>query len=214
MALQKTSRVKINPTNKYSAGFTLLEILLVMGFIGIIISMGATKLQNPNTALKQSVKQIATISRELHVRAKLSGVTYRLAFEMNGKKPDRMWVEASTQKVTFPSEKELKDRDSRRRDPDKEPKSPFTIDKRVGSGGVKELPAKLKIRRIEYAQQEEPISSGMAYVHYLPEGIVEEAAIHIATEDESLKWTVGIHPLTGRIDLLPGDVSLKEIREQ
>jgi general secretion pathway protein H len=219
MALQETSRAAISRTKnrnqRNNRGFTLLEILLVMGLIAFVITMGVRKLQNPNTALKQAVKQIATISRELHVRSKLSGVTFRLAFEMNAKKPDRLWVEASTQKITFPSEKELKEKASGRiKDPDKEPKSPFSIDKRVGSGGIRELPPNLKIKRIEYAQQENPVSGGMGYVHFLPEGIIEEAAIHIATEDDKLKWTIAIHPLTGRVDLLNGDMNLKEMREQ
>ncbi len=215
MALQKTSRVATHLTrSKNSFGFTLLEILLVMGIIAVILVMGVRKLQSPNTKLKSAVKHIATISRELHVRSKLSGTTFRLVFEMNGKKPDRMWVEASTQKVTFPSEKELKEKKDRRVDPDKEPKSPFAIDKRVSGGGITELPSALKIRRIEYAQLENPISGGLAYVHYLPEGVVEEAAIHVATENDGLKWTIAIHPLTGRVDMVNGDISLKEFREQ
>ncbi|OQW52837.1 MAG: hypothetical protein A4S09_08310 [Proteobacteria bacterium SG_bin7] len=207
----------IKPTKnngRNSRGFTLIEILIVMGLIAFIILMGVRKLQNPNTTLKQAVKQIATMSRELHVRSKLSGVTFRLAFEMNGKKSaDRVWVEASTQKITFPSEKELKEKRDRRSDPEKD-KSLFSIDKRIGSHGVRELPSNLKIRRIEYAQLENAVSGGMGYVHYLPEGVVEEAAIHIATEDDALKWTIAIHPLTGRVDLVNGDVPLKEFKEQ
>lgn len=185
-----------------------------MGLISFIIMMGVRKLENPNATIRQAVKKIATTSRELHIRSKLSGITFRLVIEMNGKKPDKMWVEASTQKVTFPTEKELKEKSTSRLDEDKQPKSPFSIDKRVSGGGPRELPSNVKIKRVEYAQREEPISGGLAYVHYLPEGIVEEAAIHIATEDGSLKWTVAIHPLTGRVDLLDGDISLKEIREQ
>lgn len=217
MAARKTSRVAIKPTKnnkRNNSGFTLVEILLVMGLIAFIIVVGVRKLQSPNTTIKQAVKQISLISRELHVRSKLSGVTFRLAFEMNGKKSaDRLWVEASTQKTTFPSEKDLKEKRDKRPDPEKD-KSPFSIDKRIGSHGIKELPSNLKIRRVEYTQLENAVSGGMAYVHYLPEGIVEEAAIHIATEDDALQWTIAIHPLTGRVDLVNGDVPLKEFKEQ
>lgn len=210
MALIKTSRTR-NSNN--SLGFTLIEILVVMIIIAFIVTLGARKLQSPNTTIKKAVRQIATVTRELHVRSKLSGITFRLALEMNGKKPDKIWVEASTKKITLPTEKDLKEQQNARRS-DKKEESPFALDKRIGTGGIRELPSAIKIKRVEYASENRTLTEGTAYIHFLPEGIVEEAVVHLATEDDSMKWTLAVHPITGKVDLLAGDIPLKEIRDQ
>ena len=75
------------------------------------------------------------------------------------------------------------------------------------------MPNGFEITKVEYARGEEVIDSGMAYVHFLPEGLVEETAIHLSADDK-LKWTIAIHPVTGRVDIYTSEISLKEIKAQ
>ncbi len=208
---------KSTPTYRLKnlSGFTLMEIMVVFIIIGFLMAFGAKKLRSPNVDLKKAVRDLAGVSRELHTRAKITGVTFRLALEMNEKKLHRIWVESSTSKILFPSEAELKEK-ARGRDKDKdgkEKKNPFTIDKRSFSNGQKELPAFLKIKKVEYANRDEVVTEGIAYIHFLPEGLVEEAAIHLATVDDQIKWTIAIEPITGKVDVFTNEIALKDIRE-
>ena len=60
----------------------------------------------------------------------------------------------------------------------------------------------------------DPITTGKAFIHYMPQGLVEESAIHLKS-DSGGKWTIAIHPLTGKAELISGDsMSLKDMSKQ
>ncbi len=176
-----------------------------------MVVIAAQKLRSPNQDMKKVVRDFAALSRSLHNRAKLQNVTFRLAMELNEKDPDVIWVEMSNSKVLFETKK--KEKGLFDDDEAEAKKSPFSIDKRAVRGGKQEMPKAFEITKVEYTRNEEVIESGMAYVHFLPEGLVEETAIHLSAGDK-LKWTIVIHPVTGRVDIYTSDISLKEIRAQ
>src|SRR5690606_13351646 len=125
------------------------------------------------------------LSRELHNRAKLNGVVYRLVIDMgdfdpNKKNESLYWVERSNGKMVL-SEKEEeaaleRDKES---DPEKkkDPKG-FEIDTSM----VREKsrpPGGLVFDRVEITRLKNPVREGKAFIHYLPQGLTDEAAIHI-----------------------------------
>ncbi|MDZ4662316.1 MAG: type II secretion system protein [Pseudomonadota bacterium] len=195
---------------KNRSGFTLIEVLVVLAIIGFMVVIAAQKLRSPNQDMKKIVRDLAALSRSLHNRAKLQNVTFRLALEINAKEPDKIWAEVSNSKVLFETKKEEKGLFD---DEDDEKKSLFSIDKRAVRGGKQEVPNGFEITSVEYARSDEVIDSGMAYVHFLPEGLVEETAIHLSA-GAKLKWTIAIHPITGKVDIYTSDISIKEIRAQ
>ncbi len=188
--------------------FTLIEILVVLAIMGFMMVLAGKGLRNPNADLRQVVREVAALTNSLHNKAKLQNLTYRLAIEMNEKEPDKIWVESSTTKVLFAIKKEEK-----RQFEEEKPKSPFTHDKRAYRKGIFEMPKGLEIDRVEYLRTDDAaINGGVAYIHFMPEGLVEEAAIHL--KSGQLNWTISVHPVTGRVDTFTSDISLKEIREQ
>ena len=76
-----------------------------------------------------------------------------------------------------------------------------------------ELPPGMIFQRVELASQKEPVTDGIVYIYFLPEGFVNESAIHLHF-GEKQHWTIAIHPLTGRADIFHEDVSLDELRQQ
>ena len=77
----------------------------------------------------------------------------------------------------------------------------------------KKLPSGLFFGSIETESTEKPLTDGLAYIYFSPEGLVERSAIQI-TNKEKLIWTILFNPLTGHADIFERAVSLKEQMEQ
>lgn len=178
-----------------------MEIMIVILIIGGSVTMFFSKVNNNNSEIKEAVRQFGVLTRDLHNRAKLSNSTFRLVIDMSeGSKETqgshKYWVEsasgsrlASKDSITSPFKKDKKDDDEQKT-------SEFTPDARFGKK-QKKLPSGVFFEDVEVKQLGEPITSGIVYIHFRPEGFVDEAAIHLKYNDK-LRWTVSIHPLTGR----------------
>jgi general secretion pathway protein H len=67
---------------------------------------------------------------------------------------------------------------------------------------------------VESVTYAEPFTSGVAYVHYFPQGLVEQTVIQVIDESNANNqriWSLVVHPLTGKIDIVTHEVSLREI---
>ena len=96
-------------------------------------------------------------------------------------------------------------------DEDKPPELFAKDNKLIKTDG--ELPSQLHFEDVEIKRSETPIISGKAYINFFPQGLAEEAAIHLKA-NEKLRWTLAIQPLTGKSDNFTEHVSLKEISGQ
>lgn len=200
-------------------GMTLIEIMVVLGIIAMIIGMAMPRLSNRNYQLKSTVRKFTVLSRELHNYAKLRQTTYRLVLSMTpaDETPDgeplyEYWVESTTKNIALPSED--REEQEAEEDEDGNPIDPngFTMDNKIFKS-KQALPSGMRFESVELAVGDEVIDRGLAYIHFSPQGLVEESAIHI-TYGDSIHWTMAIHPLTGRAEVVSRDISLKEIRSQ
>ncbi len=205
---------------KNSAGMTLVEIMIVTAIIAATLSIAMPYIGNRSNDTKKFLRNFTVLSRELHNRAKLQGVVYRLVIDMgtpgdgNKKRESTYWVERGNGKFVL-SEKEEeaaleRDKES---DPEKkkDPKG-FEIDTTM----IKEkspLPGGLSFDRVEITRLKNPVREGKAFIHYLPQGLTDEAAIHIKGE-KGQTWTVAIHPLTGKAELISKTLELKDMQSQ
>jgi hypothetical protein len=180
--------------------------------------MALPRLNNKNNELRATVRKLAVLSRELKAHAKLQNATYRLVINMveEDRKPKHQyWVERAAgeilndydpkdpPKLPDPN-KELTDEEK------KEPPPPFAPDTRLMKK-PETLPDGLLFESVELGSIEGPVSSGLVYIHYLPSGFADEAAIHLKQGDK-LKWTLAIDPITGRVDIIDEFRSLKDLR--
>ena len=197
------------------AGFTLLEIIIVVGIIAAIVTMAIPKLSGRGAEVRSVVRKIAVLNRELKNRAKLHNATYRLVIHMGEKdlKPHHeFWVERAEGNIINNydpknpprlaeemSEKELQETPPAFQPDVKVLKKPHV------------LPSGMTFEHVELSSLSEPVTSGLVYVHYLPTGYADEAAIQIQY-DKKLFWTLAIQPLTGRVDIIDEKVRLKDLQ--
>ena len=198
---------------KASHGFTLLEVVLVIAIIASVIVFAFPKFGGQQTEIRNTVRRLGVISREAKRSAKLYNATFRLVLllapaDANSETDyvPQFWLEKAPGSVLLATDKA---RESKKGDATAE--ELFSMDKRILKAPFK-LPAGLTISKVEIASQKSPITNGKAYIYYLPEGLVTEAAIHLTYGDD-MKWTVAIQPLTGKADIFDKEVALKELAQ-
>lgn len=198
----------------------MIVLVLVAGLAVLAVSrLGSSR----GSAEKAMLRHLTSLSKQLHTRAKLQGATYRIVFDLkDGGKVEgeddvqSYWVEKSDSKMLTSKEEEEEvaqaEQDAFR---DKEKPLP---NKGFATDGAtmrepREIPPGLVIEEIELSRLDAPIRAGKAYIHFLPQGLVDEAAIHF-TGDRDRKWTISIHPLTGKAELISNSLSLRDIKNQ
>lgn len=197
---------------KQKNGFTLIEVMIVMVILVAVISIGAPALFNSSSAMRNSIREFAVRTREIRNVARLSNSTMRIVISMNDEKGHSYWIESASGNVTLLTEDQQKELESEGIDQRDEgaPKNEFAVDTRVLKKS-QPLPRGLFFESIEYAHKSEA-TKGIAYIHFFPQGLAEEAAIHL-TDKKNLNWTITINPLTGRAEVFERKLSLKEIRK-
>jgi general secretion pathway protein H len=196
-----------------SHGFTLIEIMIVIAIIAAVLAVGSQSLLNTNSQMRSSVRKIATVTRMMRNVSRLSSVTARLVVNMDDEKGHSYWVESTpgaTLLKTEEQEKELERLTDIQRE-DMEKKSSFKLETRIMKKPVK-LPRGLFFESVEYTSRSKPVTSGKAFIHFLPSGLAEQAAIHI-TDKKTLNWTIEINPLTGKANLYERKLTLKELEQ-
>lgn len=202
---------------KNRQGFSLIEIMIVLGLIGLLVATMASKItKSSDRELRREVRHLAGTIKDLRNKARMRNITYRLVINLpdNPKEKQAYWIESTTKKflVTY-DEDELKKKKEELEQAIKDGKgdlSGFEIDKELSGKEPKYLPDGLYFSSVEIAAQQKEFTAGRLFIHFFPEGRVEEAAIHITNKDK-LHWTLAIHPLTGRVDILTKNTKLKDL---
>lgn len=188
-------------------GFTLIEIMVVLAIIAAVVSVGIPRLFGTSTNIKSVARQIVVMGKEIRNKARLTNSTYRLVINME---PDKAtyWVERANGPQSVDPEAAEKSNNSRKEED--APPPLFQMDPSF-SKKQKELPSGLRFGSVETANMKSPINSGLAYIHFFPEGFVEAAALQI-TNGNKLTWTLVFNPLTGQADIIEKAQSLKDIQ--
>lgn len=187
--------------------------------VAIIAALLATvmpRVGNQNNQLKEVIRRFTVLTKDLRHRARLENATYRLVIDMKdgwekGEKEHEYWVEKTIKKVVLPGadaeeEEVLEDEDGNPIDP-----NGFAMDDTVMR--KQKLPRPLFFENVEVAREKDPIGTGVAYIHFFPQGLVEEAAVHFRLSEQA-RWTLAIHPLTGKSEIVTEYLELKDIRDQ
>ena len=168
--------------------------------------------------MKSAVRKLSTLSRNIQAQARLQNATYRLVIfipnsEENKGVAHQYWVEKSAGTVlnSYDPDKPppLPNSDEEKEQQEENP-SPFAADTKIMKK-PEALPNELMFESVELKGVDEPITEGLVYIHYLPSGFSDEAAIHLKN-GEKLKWTLALDSLTGRMDLIDEFVALEDIR--
>lgn len=195
-------------------GMSLIEILIVVAILAGLVGLALPRIKKNNTNIKSVMRELSVLSREVRHYARLKNATYRIVFTLNGNlnTEDSYFVEASNRAVLIKSEAKRKDEDSRSSLDKKENKSPFQkVEKPLKK--EKQIPSGLFIKSVESRYSSEPVTKGTAYIHYSPEGLVEQSIVQI-TNGKGLTWSLIFQPLTGHADIVDKPISLKDLESQ
>lgn len=191
-------------------GFSLIEIAVVLTIIGGVIAIAIPRLFDKRSDTRKVMRDFIIAGKELKGRAKLTGSTYRLAFDLT-ENQQSWWVEKSTKLVVVDKAKIEKQREEARNpSPDEEKKPPdFQADTTIFKK-KQTLVSGYKFKQIESGNLDMTFNDGLAYIHFFPQGLIETSAIQIEDPKNNV-WTLVYNPLTGHCDVIPEAKLLKEL---
>lgn len=184
-----------------SGGFTLIEIMIVLGIIAAVMAFGFSRVRKSENNIRAVARSLIVLTKEIRNQARLTGSTFRLVVQFDRNRP-KYWVEKA-------SGIELREKeDEKKSDKDEDgPKSSFQLYKNL-TKKEKELPKGLFFSSLEVTNQD-PANEGYGFIYFSPEGFVDASALQIS--DSKKTWTLIFNPLTGQADFLPEQKSLKDI---
>ena len=210
MTNQASGTATPNLSRNLSLGFSLLEIVIVLSIIGAIMAVALPRLFDKKQDTRKVFREFAIAGKDLRNRAKLAGVTYRLAFRLD-KDHQSWWVEKSNRNMLLDKKKIDEAREKAKsafRDEEK-PVSDFQADTSIFKK-EQVLPAGFSFVQIESGPLETISTEGTAYVHFFPEGMIEPSAIQIQDAKKNI-WTLVFNPMTGQSDIMPEAKTLRDL---
>jgi len=193
-------------------GFTLIELMIVIAVVAIMAAAVIPAVNSVTGAnARAAAGELAGALRWLFDTAALRHETCRMALDLDR---GTWWPECTTgegrgpvlsRKGTVAEEDEaLADRFPDERDPEARR---LLAGARFGEfrdrlAKRQRLPGSAAFTEVWTQHQREPLSRGMAYVYFFPQGQAEAARIPVA--DGSYAYTVILQPLTGRARVVSG----------
>jgi prepilin-type N-terminal cleavage/methylation domain-containing protein len=180
------------------AAFTLIEIMIVIGLIGLVMTLA---LPGIGLALKENLnnasRELATLIRAAHDESVLKGAVYRVVFDID---KGQYWVEVGDRDYllrTSEQEEEERKRNERRNDVEKAAhKDSFQLATLV-TKKKQSLPLGVNFTDLVTPRSKDPIKAGTVYAHMFPFGFVEKTVIHLK-DDMGRETTLSVSPVTGK----------------
>lgn len=183
-----------------TAGFTLVEILMVLAIIAAVMALGLPALsrvtyQKVNSTTRKFVGVVRTVRND----AVLLTSIYRLAFDLEKR---TWWVESQRELRTL----DAPDPDAKRDKDGEAPPSNFSMVEKYGTKPTP-LPSGVAIAGV-FKEDEGLIKQGIAYIHFFPNGFNEQAILYIVREGEEVGkgYSVVVRATSGRVEIYPSYV--------
>lgn len=226
--------VRGRKTSTQGRGTTLIEMLVVLTIValilgGVIVSFGVLS----RTTAKSTAARMAAAMRYTYDRAVTTGAYYRLVIDLT--RPG-YWIERSDERFYLVDREKSPGRgkalDEEEEKKNLEEKEKRSLQPQTSSLATNLLPPPLPrramfketkdsittkvelkntfVRDFYTARQSEPYTSGKAYLYFFPDGHTERALLHLEDKSGDV-YSIIVHSLTGRVEIIAGDVPLKQI---
>ena len=180
------------------AGFTLIEIMIVLAIISIVMAIGLPAISRVTyQRVNSQTRKFIGVIRTIRNASILLNTVQRLAFDLDH---GTWWVEQQKQfqLLTDPEFKPKKKSGKKQ----EETPSNFQMAEKFSKKPI-ELPQGVAIEGV-LKEREGFIKEGIAYVHFFPNGFTEQALIYINKEgSKNPGYTLWIRPSGGRVDVYP-----------
>ena len=221
----------------YQRGLTLVEMLIVLLIVTLILAgvvMGSGQLAGAK--LRKSAATLTGLIRVAYVRATVTARSERIVFDFDNSK---FWLEESEQPMLVQSkdatgtggadpvtavEKQAVAESARLIKGPEAPRPAFHAVKpglyaaSDNQGGSEQsLPFGIKFRAVQTGHDEEARTKGRAYLYFWPGGLTERASIVLRKGDslaDTDAMSLIVQPLTGAVNVKPGNVSLPVVTEE
>ncbi|MBI4516052.1 MAG: prepilin-type N-terminal cleavage/methylation domain-containing protein [Deltaproteobacteria bacterium] len=161
-----------------AAGFTLIEVALVLLIISIVLALTIPRLRSVSRAeLGAQARRLTNTFRFLRSEAILTGQICQLRYDLNR---ERYWVTVS--------------------DPGGESSAPLRAGGPLARGVSLESP--VGISDIVLPESVGKVQEGQWLTNFYPDGTIDLTVIHIDNGTDA--FTLWVNPLTGRLFLSPG----------
>ena len=211
----------IRPTFSRARGVTLVEVLIVVALIGLLaggVIFGSGMLGS--SRLRGAATLVATAVRTGIARANATGRPTRLVLDLDGERvlledasSSRMLREKSKPaggaEVATEAEQAAKAESDRILEGPKAPRTAFQpAPAFADSAAGRELGSGVDLVQVQTEHDEEPVTSGRAYVYFWPGGVTERAHVQLRRAGDPEGLTVTVSALTGRTRVERGRVDL------
>ncbi|MGE3262806.1 MAG: Tfp pilus assembly protein FimT/FimU [Bacteriovoracia bacterium] len=186
-----------------SAGFTLIEILIVMGLVALVTSVFIPTLNNVfRTSADGFARQTALLLREARDRALLTNKLIRLRVDLD---KQELWLEEANANYMLPKVSErLSDRKSDEEKAKAEGDT-FRLIKEL-TKEKRQVPKGIRITEIVSPRQKDPIKEGLTDVYFFSNGSADGVSIHFVSEEKTGQ-VITLHPVTGQSKIATEGVS-------
>jgi len=180
---------------KFQKGFTLIEILLVLGIIAMVSSIGIPAVgklafQRVSGATRRFVGTLRSVRNDSILLNRI----YRLAINFEDQ---TWWVENQNQLSVLGNETQA----GAEKDPkNPQPESGFSLDKKYGSK-PKQLPGGVVFKGV-LTERDGKLEKGLAYIHFFPSGYAEQSIVYLNKKGmESGGYSLYVQPASGKIEV-------------
>jgi general secretion pathway protein H len=206
-------------------GFTLVEVLIVVALMAILsgaLIFGSGMLSS--SRLRGATTLIGSAVRLGIARANTTGHPGRLALDLDN---DRVLLEEATGSVMLrekkataggaeaatDAEQKAKQESDRILDGPHAPRATFhPVPSFADSPQGRELGKGVDLAQVQTEHDEQPVTTGRAYIYFWPGGITERAHVQLKRASGEEALTVIVSPLTGRTKVEKGLIDLPEPR--
>ena len=187
---------------------TLIEILIVVALIAIMSGFAISNLSGYfKVSLDSATRGIANKIRETYNSTVVTGLVHRMAYDLENA---QYWVEVGSSAILLDTS-ETRKKESERRSlffDKKKKKNPFKLAEDVTPKKA-DLPQGVVFEDIITDIGPEPLTQGVVYTHFFPQGAAERTIIHLKNREDR-KYTLVISSIGGRTKLYPRKVGLDE----
>lgn len=168
----------LRPRTPQAAGFTLIELSLVLLIIAIVLNLAIPRLRSASGAdLTREARKLSNTFRLLRSEAILNGQIYQLHYDLDR---ERYWVTIGNPGGATSS---------------------IVEDFGPLARGVA-LNSPIGIRDVVLPENGDDATAENLLTNFYPDGTVDRTVVHMDDGRES--YTLWVNPLTGRLNLSPG----------